>query len=1016
MTERIPTAPAEREPSPEKRPKKEIRIEAGSLVLILGVPGSGKSTFAVNHFPLDSIVSTDALRREISNNPSNQLISNKAFLLAARLVEERLKRGALTVVDAQNLTEVTRKAFVDKAKAQGVAVHVIAINVDVETAVERDKARTRPAGEEYIKERFRYSQHALRLMQKYHDGQVDVLDGEEADRVTVNLPHHEREAWEADRVMALDAQHAQYLLTLAETGFVRRETEPAERLHDIPAGGVLFAPDTQAARELLERSLLPHQVIDAVAIAKRLRAAIEDEAVRDVMAYILRQRLHLNLTTAVALPKEYPWREALLETIRKEAADRHIEIPSLDLPENLQDIDRLNVVREAPDDAPLLLVGDIQGCYRAMRELAGRVRRENLANKELRDPAPERTIVFVGDMSDRGPFDAEAAIYICALVRSGRAILIKGNHDEHLLKALKGEAVHSSETQKTFRLLTQRLKPESIEKIIEVLENAPTYKEWKGLVAVHGSLPRVPRSGEPLGSDYTKMLFGIGTGRMRGGRQETHPLANTVAHDPEQLIVGGHTHEGPPSIHTVSGSVNLDASVELKGRLYGLYYPELAFTSAEEPDVIALNEILKSGELPTGERLLLFIDYAQQQGLIKTKAGEGDYAGLTIASYSPVTEMSRLWEAYPTLRHFRGLMVDAQGTIMARPFKKTHKAGVEIPLEELEIAPDRVFEKANGTLIVLYHHHDRWRTSTKFSFENDAYTKAADLMLADKNLESLNPAKTYLFEILLPHDAHIVDYEGEQSLVLLNAIENATGKPDAWEEVKATAQELELRTAREMTDQFAGMTIAEIYRLAQTAGTLKNIEGLMAVYRTQSETITVKVKAREYDDKKFIRDRLDWEDILTRLDRTTLTMDERSKDELLLYQYDNPFVVSALETRLEWIHSRGLEIAAQVQELLSSPLQQAQEIYAQALGAGQDHASALRAAMRETYKVIMVVVKDRDEFEAGTKNAFMGFLRKMIASKEHPEEALRTYALSRIREQIAEETKTRGEAAYWLVP
>ena len=68
--------------SPERI--KEIKIENKTLVLIVGLPGSGKSTFAAEHFPLDSIVSADLLRQEISNNPGNQIISGRAFELAKK--------------------------------------------------------------------------------------------------------------------------------------------------------------------------------------------------------------------------------------------------------------------------------------------------------------------------------------------------------------------------------------------------------------------------------------------------------------------------------------------------------------------------------------------------------------------------------------------------------------------------------------------------------------------------------------------------------------------------------------------------------------------------------------------------------------------------------------------------------------------------------------------------------------------------------------------------------------------
>ena len=82
--------------------------------------------------------------------------------------------------------------------------------------------------------------------------------------------------------------------------------------------------------------------------------------------------------------------------------------------------------------------------------------------------------------------------------------------------------------------------------------------------------------------------------------------------------------------------------------------------------------------MPGGEDLLNLVKYADELGMIETKQGQGEYAGLTIINYSRTTDASGLWEKLPTLRHFRGLIIDSSGNVVARPFEKTHKAGVEI--------------------------------------------------------------------------------------------------------------------------------------------------------------------------------------------------------------------------------------------------------------------------------------------------------------------------------------------------
>ena len=56
----------------QPRPTSRSRSPADALVLLVGAAGSGKSTLAGRLFPPDSILSSDALRAELSGDPANQ--------------------------------------------------------------------------------------------------------------------------------------------------------------------------------------------------------------------------------------------------------------------------------------------------------------------------------------------------------------------------------------------------------------------------------------------------------------------------------------------------------------------------------------------------------------------------------------------------------------------------------------------------------------------------------------------------------------------------------------------------------------------------------------------------------------------------------------------------------------------------------------------------------------------------------------------------------------------------------
>lgn len=1024
---------------------KEITIEKNTLVLLVGLPGSGKSTFAINHFPLDSIVSTDRIRQELSNNPRNQLVSNQAFIMANGVVRERLKHGEIVVVDAQNIKVDKLDSFFKSAEEAGSRVEAIFLNVGVEESIVRDQARKKKVvGARYIKRQRTDFAMARRALER--SGHVDVVHSiEPHDTVDVKLPADDQLSFEADREILKEAEVSQAMLGTAETGFLRKEIKDGEPTLPLDAGSVLFVENEnqEDTRKFFAKNFLPHQIIDARAVAKRLATHVGDEAVRDFMQFLLKHRVYSNLTTVITYPSEFLFADDLRSAIKESEAKHNVSVPMPSIkvsdaqitnklaleeegadPEFTVQIDsaklseyRVDFRRDAPEDAPLFLVGDVQGCYKAIHELASHIHRENIQADAV--DQPKRTIVFVGDMADRGPYDAEAVIYIISLVRSGRAILVKGNHDENLLAGLKGEKSPPSETRKTIDELRRRLKPKSIQKIIETLERAPLYAEWQHLVVAHAALPRVPRREEMMGAQEAKDIsHGKRSGEYTGHRAEVWKLHNTASHDPEILVVGGHTHEEDPVLDLVSGTSILDASVETKGTLWGMYYPELELLSAKEPSVVELFEILQSGNLPTGAKLLTFIEYARQQGFIDVKNGTGEYEGLLLTTYSGTTEASSLWEQYPTLRHFRGLIVAQDGKIVARPFEKTHKAGEEIPLDKLNIVPEKVFEKANGSLGIVYFWDEKWRVATKFSFQNDEYTRPAYEMLSHMNTDGLDASMTYLFEIILPNDSHIVDYGGKPELVLLNAIQTENGNADSWDKVQAAAEGLGTRTARDMTEQFRGMTIADIYTYAQTSHDLHNLEGMMAQYTDeQGKQVFVKVKTREYDDRKFVRDRLDWDKIFEAIDPEAMEMSEAAKEKLLLYNFDNAFANAALDARLTWIRNQYETIVSKIREFLFSPITDAELIYQEMLASGKDKKEAVNKTLSLIAPKLQQILKQSEQkITGGEYRTMMGFLRAILHGEQSPEKVLATYALARIHTTIEQELKKRGKNSFWVVP
>ena len=87
-----------------------------SVVLMVGVSGSGKSTFARRHFRATEILSSDFCRGLVSDSENDQAATSDAFEVLHFIAAKRLAAGKLTVVDATNVQPEARKPLVALAR------------------------------------------------------------------------------------------------------------------------------------------------------------------------------------------------------------------------------------------------------------------------------------------------------------------------------------------------------------------------------------------------------------------------------------------------------------------------------------------------------------------------------------------------------------------------------------------------------------------------------------------------------------------------------------------------------------------------------------------------------------------------------------------------------------------------------------------------------------------------------------------------------------------------------------
>lgn len=118
-----------------------ISVPELSLVVLIGVSGSGKSTFASRHFKPTQVISSDFCRGLVSDDETDQAATPAAFDLLHHIVGVRLARGLFTVVDATNVQYASRKSLIDLARKHDVLADAIVLDVPEDVAIERNTAR-----------------------------------------------------------------------------------------------------------------------------------------------------------------------------------------------------------------------------------------------------------------------------------------------------------------------------------------------------------------------------------------------------------------------------------------------------------------------------------------------------------------------------------------------------------------------------------------------------------------------------------------------------------------------------------------------------------------------------------------------------------------------------------------------------------------------------------------------------------------------------------------------------------
>jgi len=119
-----------------------LRLPADAMVVLIGPSGAGKSTFAARHFAPTEVLSSDALRAMVVDDPNDQSATDAAFELLHTALALRLGRGRLTVVDATNLERWARERLLAVARRHRRPAAAIVFDLPVAVCLDRNAGRT----------------------------------------------------------------------------------------------------------------------------------------------------------------------------------------------------------------------------------------------------------------------------------------------------------------------------------------------------------------------------------------------------------------------------------------------------------------------------------------------------------------------------------------------------------------------------------------------------------------------------------------------------------------------------------------------------------------------------------------------------------------------------------------------------------------------------------------------------------------------------------------------------------
>ena len=117
---------------------------------------------------------------------------------------------------------------------------------------------------------------------------------------------------------------------------------------------------------------------------------------------------------------------------------------------------------------------------------------------------------------------------------------------------------------------------------------------------------------------------------------------------------------------------------------------------------------------------------------------------LSIYNYSRTCQYEGKWDDITNM--CRGLVLDKEGNVVAKSFDKFFNYE-ELTLNDIPNESFEVFEKMDGSILIVFWYEGKWIVASRSSFTSDQAIKGVEL-LKKYNTDIMFRHLTYCFEII----------------------------------------------------------------------------------------------------------------------------------------------------------------------------------------------------------------------------------------------------------------------------